>query len=112
MLVKINELTKQQIASICDHTYLNRPEAFRGKAENSVEQRKKEFYSFLERSVELKPYAICVRPEDCQHTKDFLGKTDIVIASVVGFPDGNWYSTKIKVAETDLALSYGAKRRN
>jgi len=109
MLAKIEKLTKEDIASICDHTYLNRPEAFRGKSENPVEKRKSEFYNFLEESADIKPYAICVRPEDCEKAKDFLGKTDIVIASVVGFPDGNWYSTVMKTAETNLALSYGAR---
>ena len=109
MLVKIDELTKQQIASICDHTYLNRPEAFRGKAENPVKYRNQEFEDFLEKSIDLKPYAVCVRPEDCRHTDDLIDHSNIIVASVVGFPDGNWYPTSMKVAETELALSYGAK---
>lgn len=32
-----------------------------------------------------------------------------MIASVVGYPDGSWYSTDFKVAETKLAIKHGAK---
>jgi deoxyribose-phosphate aldolase len=110
MQVKIKNLTKEQIASVCDHTYLNRPEAFRGRVENPVEARRQEFYKFMEESVRLNPYAVCVRPEDCRNARDFLGKkSEIVIASVVGFPNSNDYPTDFKIAETELAMRYGAK---
>ena len=114
VVAKIAELTPEQIASICDHTFLNRPEAFRKEGLNASDERRKEFEKFMNEMLSGKalPYAVCVRPEDVAHAKEILKqnhKKKIVIASVVGFPDGSWYDTKFKVAETKLALKAGAK---
>lgn len=101
----ITKLTPQEIASICDHTFLNRSEAFKVKAEkgqNPIELRKQAFYKFLEETVssQLQPYAICIRPEDVRHAKAYLedkvGGGEIKIASVAGFPDGAWYVQNLK----------------
>ncbi len=118
-LVKINDLTPKQIASICDHTYLNRDEAFRLDAKKSksgaVELREKDFMKFMKETIGyakkgFTPYAICVRPEDVLHAKRFLDEndSDIKIASVVGFPNGCWYRTPAKTFETVTAAADGA----
>lgn len=113
----IETLMPEEIATICDHTFLNRSEAYRqiaAKNESPVTLRAKAFESFLEGSIantKRLPYAICVRPEDIGITLSYLSRQKhygIRIASVVGFPDGNLYTTDFKVAETELALEQGA----
>ena len=114
MIKKISELTAKDIASICDHTFLNRSEAFREKAqqgESPVELRRIAFLKFLEETIKspLVPYAVCVRPEDVSFAKNYIGnKKQIKVASVVGFPDGAWYTSDFKLRETELALDHGA----
>ena len=112
-LVRISDISAEDIASVCDHTYLNRPEAFRGKAENPVMQRREDFYKFMKDMIDspIKPYAVCVRAEDIKHAGEMLKEHNnegIVLAAVVGFPDGAWYTTDFKVAEAKLAVKYGA----
>jgi deoxyribose-phosphate aldolase len=117
-LVSINDLTAGQIAAICDHTFLDRSEAYRKsalKGESPVHLRAEAFFSFIRGSIsdeERLPYAVCVRPEDVTQTIDYLagnGHDAIKVASVVGFPDGSLYDTGFKVAETRLAISRGAE---
>ncbi|VVB78815.1 Deoxyribose-phosphate aldolase [uncultured archaeon] len=116
MIKSISDLTSEDIAGICDHTFLNRSEAYRekaGKGESPVNLREKAFYNFLNETAESKlvPYAICIRPEDVLHARSYLdskGKDQIVIASVAGFPDGSWYTTEFKINETRLAINNGA----
>lgn len=112
-LVKIGGLTKEQIASICDHTYLNRPEAYKAIAkpgESPMKLREEAFEAFLDKTLESesKPYAVCVRPEDVRKTRSYLSGTGIKIASVVGFPDGTVYQQGFKTAEANLAIQEGA----
>jgi deoxyribose-phosphate aldolase len=113
--VKIDELTLKDVARICDHTFLDRSEGFKARAEpgkNPIALRRQAFVKFLDEVVTLpnKPYAVCVRPEDVNFAKNYLHlghrneAADITIASVVGFPDGSWYSTEHKLIETKLAL--------
>ncbi|MBR9705813.1 hypothetical protein GOV14_02140 [Candidatus Pacearchaeota archaeon] len=112
---KISELTIKDIASICDHTYLNRPEAFRSiaeKGQNPISLWKADFEKFLKETVEFehKPYAVCVRPECVGFTKNHLinnNSSEIIIASVVGFPQ-NMYNIYFMIAETNLAVKHGA----
>ncbi len=117
-LVRIEDLTPAQVASICDHTYLNRPEAFlkiAKEGESPVRLRQIDFLNFLKNSVKNKdrlPYAVCVRPEDVSFATGCLYMPEtkhIVIASVVGFPDGTNYDSGFKLAETDLAIKRGAE---
>jgi len=115
-LVRISDLTPGQIASICDHTFLNRAEAFRDKAsksgESAVRLCQKSFVDFLREMIEceIKPYALCIRPENVKFASDYLQDSlpDVKIASVVGFPDGNRYSTAAKMFEASLACGDGA----
>jgi deoxyribose-phosphate aldolase len=117
-IVPIDSIKPEQIASICDHTYLNRPEAFlkiAKEGESPVRLRHKDLLNFLEETIKNKdrlPYAVCVRPEDVSFVKDYLYMPEnkhIVVASVVGFPDGSLYDTEFKLAETNLAIERGAE---
>ena len=114
ILAKISELTPAQIASICDHTFLTRPEIVRQEGLDSNAKYKSDFEKFMLDMIngKLMPYAVCVRPEDVAHARKMLlknGKESIIVASVVGFPHGSWYSTDFKVAEAKLAIKHGAK---
>jgi deoxyribose-phosphate aldolase len=114
MIKKISELTVEDIAGICDHTFLLRPEGYLKKAENPIQQRRLDFTKFLKDTINMKypPYAICIRPEDVSHAKEYLiinKRPDIITASVVGFPDGSWYSMDFKLAESGLAIGHGAQ---
>lgn len=121
-IIEIRKLTPKQIASICDHTFLKRAEQFDKTKGNCALQREKAFHEFMQetidyssRKVGLQPYAICVRPEDCKHARTYLApfnkrrKNKIHLASVVGFPDGAWYSTAFKQDEAEVALWHGAE---
>jgi len=114
-LYKIDDLTPKQIASVCDHTFLATVEAYREKAEkvggNAVEMRTKDFYDHINFAVssDRKPYAVCIRPEDVRHAKAYLeehGKTDIKIASVIGFPHGSWFTTEEKLDQINAVARY------
>ncbi|MFA6887891.1 MAG: deoxyribose-phosphate aldolase [Candidatus Woesearchaeota archaeon] len=112
MLKHIDQLTPADIASICDHTFLQRSEAYRKETkpgESATRLRERAFHTFLEQTKILtyRPYAVCVRPEDVAEAVTYLQDTGIIIASVVGFPNGNKYSTVFKVAETLLAIENG-----
>jgi deoxyribose-phosphate aldolase len=112
-LVKISEITPAQVAFICDHTFLLRPESYREKGISSVKKWEEEFNIFLKESVSFPkdPYAVCVRPETVKYTKDFLekeGKQRIKVASVVGFPQGAFYSLDWKLRETESTIDEGA----
>jgi deoxyribose-phosphate aldolase len=101
------------LARLCDHTYLDRPEGYRARGSaDSYRDRAEALVSFVHSTLEsrLQPYALCVRPEDVRHVKRILEeeRRELVVVSVVGFPDGSWYSTDFKVAEARLALSAGA----
>jgi len=117
-LIKISEITPEQIASVCDHTFLFRSEQYFNKnspqEKSAMQLRKEDFLKFLSEAIQfpLSPYAFCVRPEDVKFTKEYLNQKNmenIKIASVVGFPDGSWYSPDFKIAETELAIKHGAK---
>ncbi len=110
-MVKIKDLTLKDIEGICDHGFLKLPGEFISKVnegESSIQLREKAFYDFLEPifSDKIKPYAVCVYPDDVSKARGFLGKNPVKIASVVGFPYSS--NTKLKVYETKFAISEGA----
>ncbi len=104
-LTCIENLTKRQLASVCDHTFL---EAFGcGCREVSLN-------NFLGKTLQLGviPYGICVYPEDIPEVKKYLGQNDlskIVLSAVVGFPDGAKDGTKEKMRQAVYALQKGAR---
>ncbi len=115
--MQIDKLTTGMVAGICDHTFLARSEAFEKEADlkgvSAVRLREKSFHAFLEATSSLsqQPYSICIRPEDVHYARVYLDNNrleGVKIASVVGFPDGQWYPTLFKVSETKLAIASGA----
>jgi deoxyribose-phosphate aldolase len=128
-LVLIDEITPSQLAGICDHTFLNRSEAYRKEGDSAVRLREQAFDDFLEGTGDLImkgviPYSLCVRPEDVNRSVFYLrgrvksdspylvihgGKTCDVVCSVVGFPDGSLYNTEFKELETSYAINMGAR---
>lgn len=110
-LVLIDELTLEQIAGICDHTFLNRPEAYQKTAksgESPVALREAAFRSFLETTaaMEHQPYGLCVRHEDLVAAQAYFsaGEKRMNFVSVAGFPNG-CCPTGVKVAEAIYAAS-------
>lgn len=111
----IENLTPCHLASLCDHTFLNRPESYRHlakKGESPIKLKQIAFEMFLEALLKRPffPYAVCVRPEDCADCRWFFTqhRIPLVIVSVVGFPDSRNYSTGLKLAEAQLAVDAGA----
>jgi len=105
-LYRIDDLTPKQIASICDHTFLMPDQVYHEKAKelkiSASALREKEFFNFLEFTVktDLTPYAVCVLPCDVAYARQYLdrhGRSGIGVASVVGYPNGDWESTKDKI---------------
>jgi deoxyribose-phosphate aldolase len=87
-LVKIDELTAEQVASITDHTFLKQEDAFTKDPRGAVVARTAALDDFLNGAVSLKPYAVCVRHYDTITADEFLIKYgQIQIASVVAFPN-------------------------
>ena len=113
---KHSAFTSQQIASLCDHTYLKTVESYRQVArigQNPIQQRQLEFFQFLRNTIEgeLKPYGICVRAEDIPHARLFLDQNAnklTKLVATVGFPDGSWHQKHYKFFEAQYALSEGA----
>jgi len=108
--VNVREIEKNQLCGLCDHTFLLRPEVFRGEGKSAVKACREELIRFLEDTISspLKPYAVCVRAEEVKFTHDFLDGTDIVVAATAGFPDGAT-PTELTIVEARFALDNGAK---
>jgi len=114
MLKKINTLRLEDVASICDHTFLKTPEYFKAKGcKNPIKKCEDSFYDFLDETINLPfmPYAICVRPTLIKLSKDYFNDKElknVKIASVAGFPDGSRYSINYKTMEAVEAIRRGA----
>lgn len=111
-LVKIDYLTKKQIAFVCDHTFLKTVDVFKDSL-NPRKARTSAYENFLEETMQLikqgiKPATICVYPSDIFRAKKHYLNNLTGLCSVVGFPHGSAYSSKFKMKETELALSEGA----
>jgi deoxyribose-phosphate aldolase len=108
--------SSEQLASVCDHTFLKTVESYRHVARlghNPILQRQEDLFRFLRSVCEsrIKPYAICLRSEDIPHAKRFLdqqGAGSIPLVATVGFPDGSWFQKHYKFLEAQYALSEGA----
>jgi len=116
-LYKIDDLTLKQVASICDHTFLMDDTAYHEKGKelkiSASELRSKAFYDFLYFAVntDLTPHALCVRPNDVRHVRRYFEegeKNGIKIASVIGYPNGDWTGTRDKLIEIRNAVQGGA----
>lgn len=105
--------TLEQVASVCDHTYLSRPESFKGDSAGAIAAYRADLRRFVSETVALpfQPYALCVRPEEVEFVVRTLEENlsiSPVICSVVGFPDGGTPTTA-KVADARVALAAGAR---
>ena len=90
-------------------TFLCTVDSFKGQKDGAVYLREEAYEGFLKGVIHIpKPYAVCVYPWDVKKAKEYLKEKDIKIASVIGFPNGNLYSTKHKIFETTIALENGA----
>ncbi len=112
-LVKIDELKNEQIAAICDHTFLETVEGYKYKVKDCdpIAKRTRDFNDFLEKSVygPFKFAAICVRGSDTAYARQFIDdrKSKLILAVTTGFPDGR-VPLNQKVYETRAALENGA----
>lgn len=88
--------TPADLAPFIDHTLL-KPEATLKDIEKLCEEAKR--YSFK---------AVCVNPIFVKATRGFLAGTNVLTASVIGFPLGTQVS-RIKALETEIAIADGAK---
>lgn len=111
MIKKISELTIEDIASICDHTFLKRPECFSEEAKKqkigAVDAYNFAFQKFLTETFadgKPMPYALCVRPEEMANTRHLREK--IKVASVVDFPIPDKYLDSLK-SDMEYALYWG-----
>lgn len=112
-MIDIQSLTTSQVAAICDHTFLQRPECLRGAAADPLAAYEEKIAAFIDGLLTLDPapYAVCVRAEEVARLRSALaavGKERIVIAAVVGFPLGDQAPRYLKVLETQFVLSQGA----
>ncbi|MBT3405499.1 hypothetical protein HN832_00650 [archaeon] len=112
-LVKIDEITIPQLASICDHTFLKTEDYYLEEAKelgiSSVRLREERFGDFLRNTVSnvnKLPYAVCVRPRDLCLASGTTWPY-IRLVSVVGFPEG-FCPWEFKKGETELAAYLGA----
>ena len=86
----------KDLARYIDHTLL-KPESTLKDIEKLCSEARQ--YSFK---------AVCVNPVFARSTRDYLSGSDVLTASVIGFPLG-LSSTKVKALETEIAISDGAR---
>lgn len=106
-------LTPADVAGICDHTFLARPEAFRGQAADPLAAYEAAWDDFLRQTFALPapPYAICVRHDEVEPVIRRLAaekRLAIKVAATVGFPLGDRNPSALKLQETRWALDHGA----
>ncbi len=112
-MIAVRQLKPQDVAGICDHTFLQRPESYRGKVADPLAEYDHELMAFLEQTAVLHPlpYAVCLRAEEIGRARRVLaaaGAGQVVLAATVGFPLGDNVSTSLKVAEVEEAVTAGA----
>jgi len=83
------------LSKYIDHTIL-KPEAT-----------KEDIKRICEEAKEYKFKAVCINPIYVKYASEVLKNTDVLVATVIGFPLGN-NLPKVKAYETELALEDGA----
>jgi len=108
-MIQVRKLTPEQVAGICDHTFLQRPEVYRGQADDPLVAYDAAWRGFIEQTLSLNPmpYAVCVRPEEVGVARGALPES-INVASVVGFPLGDRVPMAMKLSEIRFAIDHGA----
>jgi deoxyribose-phosphate aldolase len=90
------EITRQQLASMIDHSLL-RPNA-------TLEELKR----VCQEAIEYGFKAVCINPIFVADAVSLLKGKDVVVCSVVGFPFGT-HSSEIKAKETTEVIERGAR---
>ena len=90
------KITRQQLASMIDHSLL-RPNA-------TLEELKR----VCQEAVEYKFKAVCINPIFVADAVSLLKGKDVVVCSVIGFPFGS-HSSEIKAKETAEVIERGAR---
>ena len=93
--IDVDTLTERDIAKTIDHSLL-RPELDDAFVENGCR---------LAATYDVA--SVCVPPAHVRRAAALLGRTDVAVGTVVGFPHG-YCTTETKVAETRQALADGA----
>jgi deoxyribose-phosphate aldolase len=88
-------MTREDLASYIDHTYL--------KPEGGTQQ----IAQVCSEAANAGFIAVCVAPRHVALAKDLLDKSPIHVATVAGFPNGDTFS-HAKADETRLAIDNGA----
>ncbi len=88
--------TPSELASFIDHTLL-KPESTLKDIEKLCDEARRFHFK-----------AVCVNPIFVKSTRIFLSDSDVLTASVIGFPLGT-HESKIKVLETEQAVAEGAR---
>ena len=107
------KISPLDVTGVCDHTFLQRPECFRGKDPDPLAAYERAMREFLENTAALPrpPYAVCLRTEEIARAAAFFAASTRrapKLAAVVGFPLGDLHPTEAKVAEAKWALDAGA----
>ncbi|MGE0172766.1 MAG: deoxyribose-phosphate aldolase [Oligoflexales bacterium] len=92
--------------SVIDHTFLktSKEGVSRSEQESKVRQ-------LVDEASKWSAYAVCVRPDWITFAKEMLrerNNTNVKIATVIGFPDGDAVPTNQKLEELEEALALGA----
>ena len=90
------KITKQQLASMIDHSLL--------KPNSTLEELKRT----CQEAIEYKFKAVCINPIFVGEAASMLKGTDVLVCSVVGFPFGT-HSPQAKAFETGEVIRLGAK---
>lgn len=112
---KVDAITAEEVAALCDHTFLKRVECYSPTAgQSALRLFEQDFFKFMNESIQgaLSPFAICVRPEYVQKAHNFIDqskKRGIKIVSVAGFPDGSITPPLMKLFEANFAIDRGAE---
>lgn len=112
-LIKIDEIKPEQIATICDHTFLETIEGYKYKIKgcDPLQKRTEDFFDFMHKSIygKFKFAAVCVRGNDTARARRVIdeAKSKLVLAVTTGFPDGR-VPLNQKDYETLAALENGA----
>jgi deoxyribose-phosphate aldolase len=111
-VVKVDDLTAVQIASICDHSFLGTYSVYREKDGDARQLREQNLRIFLDAATESDrvPFSVVVLSDLIPLLVEYLdehGRNDIKAASATWFPYGSVH-TDFKVSETKAAIDHGA----
>ncbi len=95
--------TRENIAQVIDHTFLKTEKE--GVSKNEQE---KKIVELVEQAKKYSSYAICVREDWVKFSKKLCEGSAIKIVSVIGFPDGDAFTTEEKISLLQKARQGGA----